>query len=59
MPLENEMRTPKSFGGSVGVLNRAMVFIVFLYVGMGFFGYLKYGEAIKGSITLNLPRDQL
>ncbi|XP_026467878.1 proton-coupled amino acid transporter-like protein CG1139 [Ctenocephalides felis] len=55
MPLENEMKTPKSFGGKVGVLNISMVSIVVLYVGMGFFGYIKYGEDAQGSITLNLP----
>lgn len=49
------MKTPKSFGGSFGVLNRAMVSIIVLYVGMGFFGYIKYGEDVLGSITLNLP----
>ncbi|TMW46321.1 hypothetical protein DOY81_008601, partial [Sarcophaga bullata] len=38
-----------------GVLNVAMVLIVFLYVGMGLFGYLNYGNDIEGSITLNLP----
>ncbi|KAG8232777.1 hypothetical protein J437_LFUL013257 [Ladona fulva] len=43
MPLENNMKTPKSFGGPLGVLNRAMSCIVLLYVAMGFFGYLKYG----------------
>lgn len=59
MPLENEMRTPKSFGGNFGVLNRSMIVIIFLYVGMGFFGYLKYGDHIAGSITLNLPQDEL
>lgn len=55
LPLENEMETPKKFGGSCGVLNVAMVLIVFLYVGMGLFGYLNYGNEIEGSITLNLP----
>lgn len=55
LPLENEMKTPKAFGGTFGVLNKAMVVIVFLYVGMGLFGYLKYGDEIEGSITLNLP----
>lgn len=59
MPLENEMKTPKSFGGNFGVLNKSMSLIIFLYVGMGFFGYLKYGADIKGSITLNLPQHEL
>lgn len=58
MPLENEMKTPKSFGGNCGVLNRSMGVIIILYVGMGFFGYLKYGTEIKGSITLNLPTNE-
>jgi len=57
MPLENEMKTPRSFGGSCGVLNQAMVFIIFLYVGMGFFGYLQYGDKTLGSITLNIPKE--
>lgn len=49
------MKTPKAFGRPCGVLNNSMVIIVFLYVGMGFFGYLNYGDKAKGSITLNLP----
>lgn len=53
--LENNMKTPKSFGGWFGVLNVAMVFIVFLYVGMGFLGYWKYGDKSEASITLNFP----
>ncbi|XP_045784934.1 proton-coupled amino acid transporter-like protein CG1139 isoform X1 [Maniola jurtina] len=55
LPLENEMKNPKSFVGTFGVLNRGMVSIIILYVGMGLFGYLQYGEAAAGSITLNLP----
>lgn len=51
------MKTPKSFGGNFGVLNRAMVVIVSLYVGMGLFGYMNYGSGVKGSITLNLPNE--
>ena len=53
------MKTPKKFGGSCGVLNIAMVFIVVLYVGMGLFGYLNFGEGVLGSITLNLPQDEM
>lgn len=59
MPLENEMKSPKSFVGLTGVLNRAFAIIVFLYVGMGLFGYLKYGGEIKGSLTLNLPSEEM
>ncbi|KAJ0183608.1 hypothetical protein K1T71_000031 [Dendrolimus kikuchii] len=42
LPLENEMKTPKDFVGKFGVLNRAMISIIILYVGMGLFGYLQY-----------------
>ncbi|KAF4519395.1 hypothetical protein B566_EDAN008703 [Ephemera danica] len=59
MPLENNMKTPRSFGGWNGVLNKAMVIIISLYVGLGLFGYLKYGDAVEGSITLNLPIEEI
>lgn len=59
LPLENEMKTPKSFGGTFGVLNQGMIVIVLLYVGMGLFGYLNYGPEIQGSITLNLPAEDM
>lgn len=51
------METPKSFGGYFGVLNRGMTVIVFLYVLVGFFGYIKYGDQSAGSVTLNLPEE--
>lgn len=54
------MKTPQDFGGWTGVLNTGMVIVASLYTAVGFFGYLKYGEAVKkGSITLNLPHDLL
>lgn len=53
--MENNMKTPKSFGGSFGVLNVAMFFIILLYVGMGFLGYWRYGDSSQASITLNFP----
>lgn len=49
------MKTPKSFGGYCGVLNIGMVFVIILYVGLGFIGYWKYGDDVKASITLNFP----
>ena len=42
-----------------GVLNIAMTVVTCLLIAVGFFGYLKYGENVMGSITLNLPGDEL
>lgn len=53
------MKTPQNFGGTCGVLNMGMSVIVILYVVVGFFGYMKYGSAAEGSITLNLPKDEM
>lgn len=54
------MQTPQDFGGLTGVLNTGMITVACLYVGVGFFGYLKYGDAVRvGSITLNLPGGEL
>ncbi|GAB6033217.1 hypothetical protein CHUAL_012821 [Chamberlinius hualienensis] len=56
LPLENTMKTPEALGGLNGVLNTGMVIVTVLYVAVAFYGYLKYGDAVKGSITLNLPQ---
>lgn len=53
--LENNMKTPKSFGARFGVLNIGMLVITLLYAFFGLLGYLKYGAASDESITLNLP----
>jgi len=58
LPLENEMEQPQRFVGRWGVLYVGMTGIVTLYVGMGFFGYIRYGADSEGSITLNLPQDE-
>lgn len=54
LPLENNMKTPQDFGGLTGVLNTGMVIVASLYTAVGFFGYLKYGENVAATITLNL-----
>ena len=59
LPIENQMRYPKDMGGINGVLNTSMTLVVALYVAMGFYGYLKYGEEIAASITLNLPPEDM
>lgn len=50
--LENNMKTPKSFGG---VMNIGMTLVTVMYGFVGFFGYWRYGEISKDSITLVLP----
>ncbi|XP_023940545.2 proton-coupled amino acid transporter-like protein CG1139 [Bicyclus anynana] len=58
MPVENEMAHPQHFLGCPGVLNVTMVFVAILYAVVGLFGYLKYGDEVLGSITLNLPEGE-
>ncbi|XP_049812110.1 proton-coupled amino acid transporter-like protein CG1139 isoform X1 [Schistocerca nitens] len=52
--VEGNMKNPVAFGGYTGVLNRGMAVVVALYVIVGFVGYVKYGENVLGSVTLNL-----
>lgn len=59
MPLENDMKTPREFRGVTGILNRAMVLIVTLYIGLGLFGYIKYGAEVKPTVTVNLPDNEM
>lgn len=54
--LENNMKTPKSFGKPLGVLNVGMGFIVLLYVTIGAIGYVFCVSNCQDSITLNLPQ---
>ncbi|XP_063861777.1 proton-coupled amino acid transporter 2-like isoform X4 [Scylla paramamosain] len=55
LPLERKMINPHDFRGLNGVLNTGMILVTCGYIAVGFFGYLKYGDAVHGSITLNLP----
>jgi len=59
LPIENQMTNKQDMLGWNGVLNVSMVIIACLYISMGFFGYLKYGEHVAASITLNLPQHDI
>lgn len=59
MPIENEMDKPQHFLGCPGALNCVMTAIIMLYGGLGFLGYVKYGDAVEASITLSLPEGQV
>ncbi|XP_015602545.1 proton-coupled amino acid transporter 1 isoform X2 [Cephus cinctus] len=54
LPLKNEMKKPKNFDKPFGVLNVGMVIVAIMFVAIGFFAYLKYGDDVQGSVTLNL-----
>ncbi|PZC80404.1 proton-coupled amino acid transporter-like protein pathetic [Helicoverpa armigera] len=58
MPLENAMKTPKAMLGLCGVLNKGMSGVTLVYILLGFLGYLRYGEDVKDSITLNLENSE-
>ncbi|XP_020284696.1 proton-coupled amino acid transporter-like protein pathetic [Pseudomyrmex gracilis] len=59
MPLENNMKTPQHFVGICGVLNRGMSGVTLIYILLGFLGYVKYQDQALGSITLNLPTEEI
>ncbi|XP_054166252.1 neutral amino acid uniporter 4-like isoform X2 [Oppia nitens] len=59
LPLQKEMKEPEAFGGKIGVLNTSMTIVACLYIAVGYFGYLKFGDEVLGSITLNLPAEPL
>lgn len=58
LALEYNMEKPKQFIGLFGLFNLGMGMIISLYAIVGIVGYLKYGNNILASITLNLPETQ-
>ncbi|EDQ90898.1 uncharacterized protein MONBRDRAFT_1039, partial [Monosiga brevicollis MX1] len=52
LPMENSMAEPERFAT---VINIGMSVVVILYVSFGALGYMVFGDAVQGSITLNLP----
>lgn len=58
MPVENSMKKPQQFLGKPSVLLIAMVAVTVLYTVIGLLGYIRFGSKIKGSITLNLGKEE-
>lgn len=59
LPLKNSMKIPSNFSRPAGVLNIGMAFVSTLFITFGFVGYLRWGEDVAGSLTLNLPQDEI
>ncbi|XP_003266725.2 proton-coupled amino acid transporter 2 [Nomascus leucogenys] len=52
LPLENKMKNARHFPA---ILSLGMSIVTSLYIGMAALGYLRFGDDIKASISLNLP----
>ncbi|XP_030373118.1 proton-coupled amino acid transporter-like protein CG1139 [Scaptodrosophila lebanonensis] len=59
LAIEENMATPKAYVRGCGIMNWGMSIVLALYVVVGFFGYWRYGEESKGSITLNIPQTEI
>lgn len=59
LPLQNSMKVPSNFTNTFGVLNIGMIIVTLLYLLTGFLGFLKYGDATQGSLTLNVPQNEM
>uniref|UniRef100_A0A1B0A3G8 Amino acid transporter transmembrane domain-containing protein n=1 Tax=Glossina pallidipes TaxID=7398 RepID=A0A1B0A3G8_GLOPL len=54
LPLRNAMRDPYDFNRPLGILNAITALITVIFIFTGVTSYIKWGEEVKGSITLNL-----
>lgn len=59
LPLKNSMIEPDQFDRRFGVLNVGIAIVTMLMVAFGFFGYWRWGDAVQGSLTLNLPEGEM
>lgn len=55
LTIKNEMKFPSRFGPWNGIMNTGSILVACAYFGMGFFGFLKYGDEVKSNIAFNLP----
>uniref|UniRef100_A0A1B6MQS7 Amino acid transporter transmembrane domain-containing protein n=1 Tax=Graphocephala atropunctata TaxID=36148 RepID=A0A1B6MQS7_9HEMI len=57
--VERNMKTPGDFGKRFGVLNISMGIATLVYTFIGFFGFVKYGDSVEASVSLNLPQENV
>ncbi|XP_023309199.2 proton-coupled amino acid transporter-like protein CG1139 [Lucilia cuprina] len=59
LAIEENMKTPKAYLKPFGIMNIGMTVVLSLYIILGFFGYWKYGDDALGSVTLNIPQEEI
>ncbi|KAL3093350.1 hypothetical protein niasHS_005864 [Heterodera schachtii] len=59
LPLENRLKKPSEMVGFFGILSVGMTVVTAVYSASGVLGYITYGSQVKGSITQNLPQNEI
>jgi len=59
LPLKNTMKEPSNFDKPLGVLNVGMFIVTTMFIFTGLIGYHKWGDDVKGSLTLSLGNSTL
>ncbi|BFG05719.1 glutamate transporter polyphemus-like [Drosophila madeirensis] len=59
LAVESEMSHPEQYIGWFGVLNLSAVVVVISYLFFSIMAYWRYGPHVHGSVTLDLPTDEV
>lgn len=55
LPLKNDMKNPRTFNSTFGVLTASYIPVSILYSFFGVLCYLKHGDRVNANVLLNLP----
>ncbi|KAL7078384.1 hypothetical protein ACQ4LE_002434 [Meloidogyne hapla] len=59
LPLENKLKKPSQMVGPFGILSVGIAVVSIVLALSGFLGLIAFGENVRGSITLNMPKDNI
>ncbi|KAF7635812.1 Aa_trans domain-containing protein [Meloidogyne graminicola] len=59
LPLENKLKKPSQMVGIFGILSIGLFFVSLVLAMSGFLGFIAFGQNVRGSITLNLPQNNI
>lgn len=55
LPTENALKDKESLLGWNGLMNLTMGLVLLLYLTVAFFGYVKFGDNVEGSLVYSIP----